>query len=555
MLYLLVILLLLAALAFYLYANRKANYKKKLLKIMEKWGHPNEDDLDFKLISSYAKTSFAKESLMSDAIAADIDFENLFAFLDRTNSKPGQQYLYAKLQSGNKDLNSLSELDLLAAEFTNDHIRLSAEFELSRLDSKNAYYLHELFTGKFMPLYHSLINIYIKLAGLIWLISVVMTVITSNQLIFLIALSLTLLNSYLHFSNKKKITRYVHSLPQLHILIQVVKALLSQVKSPQNLTVKASLKGLAKLQNSLSLVSFEDNVSKDPSDIGSGIWELIKMFSLLEVAMFITSLKRIGSQKESIKILFDYIGQMDVAISIQSLRAGLPYFSRPEFIIDGQILEMQGLYHPLVENCVPNSIKVVSSQGVLMTGSNMSGKTTFIRSIAINALVAQTLFTSFTEKYQGPFLSIFTSIRVSDDLEEHKSYFQAEAISVLEILNESLKEPSSLIIIDEIFRGTNTIERVAAAKAILSYLTANQKFVFVSTHDLELAELLGAEYAVYSFEETVSDQRLVFDYKLKTGILKNKNGIAILSALGYPASITEDAYKIGDALRQKYNMS
>jgi len=127
---------------------------------------------------------------------------------------------------------------------------------------------------------------------------------------------------------------------------------------------------------------------------------------------------------------------------------------------------------------------------------------------------------------------------------------------VLDIVNKcGINEPfRSLVIIDEIFRGTNTIERIAAAKSVLSYLTANRNFVFVSTHDLELAELLGDEYAIYSFEELVDDKRLVFDYKIKEGLLKNKNGIAILQSLGYPQSVVDDAGKVSEQLREKYQL-
>jgi DNA mismatch repair ATPase MutS len=217
-------------------------------------------------------------------------------------------------------------------------------------------------------------------------------------------------------------------------------------------------------------------------------------------------------------------------------------------------MDLVDMYHPLIYNCVPNSIHTRTDEGVLITGSNMSGKTTFIRSIAINTLLAQTIYTTCANGYKAPLLKIQTSIRTSDDLGEHKSYFQAEALSILDIINQSGgDEPvKSLIIIDEIFRGTNTIERIAAAKSVLTYLTDNKNFVFVSTHDLELAELLDNDYAVYSFEESVNDTRLVFDYKMKTGVLKNKNGIAILETIGYPETVVEDAYIVSEELRRKY---
>jgi DNA mismatch repair ATPase MutS len=217
-------------------------------------------------------------------------------------------------------------------------------------------------------------------------------------------------------------------------------------------------------------------------------------------------------------------------------------------------LEITDLYHPLIENCVANSLSAKYNEGVLITGSNMSGKTTFIRSIAVNTLLAQTLYTSTSRCYQAPLLDICSSINMADSLDESKSYFQAEALSIFNILNHvKATGGNCLIIIDEIFRGTNTIERVAAARAILSYLSANKNFVFVSTHDLELAELLGDEYAVYSFEEMAADERLIFDYKIKPGILKHKNAIAVLKAIGYPESIIANATKVSDELGKKYS--
>jgi DNA mismatch repair ATPase MutS len=253
-------------------------------------------------------------------------------------------------------------------------------------------------------------------------------------------------------------------------------------------------------------------------------------------------------------VLYKYVAEIDMLIAVQSVRVGLPHYSKPVFYTENKQMDLTDMFHPLIYNCVPNSIHTRTDEGVLITGSNMSGKTTFIRSIAINTLLAQTIYTTCTNGYKAPLLRLQTSIRTSDDLGEHKSYFQAEALSILDIINQSGgEEPvKSLIIIDEIFRGTNTIERIAAAKSVLTYLTDNKNFVFVSTHDLELAELLDNDYAVYSFEETVNDTRLIFDYKMKTGVLKNKNGIAILETIGYPETVVEDAYIVSEELRRKY---
>jgi len=557
MIYLLGIPVVLTLLLFFIRFKRQQEMRKRAEDVITKWSQPSEHVVDFKQLKAY-NAYFSQESgdHLSDAIAADIDLEHLFAYIDRTNSKPGQQYLYQKLRSGKKDPEALKQLDLLAEQFAADeHLRINTEIELSALGSKNAYYIHELFTTSYQALYSGWLSLYIRFAALLWIASVVLTVVLKNQVFFLLSLGLTIFNFYLHYGNKKKISSYVHSLPQLYKLMRAAERMLKLVVHPDAQPVKESLKELAPLQRSLSMVNFQDKTSGDPTDLSASALELIKTFLLVEPAMFLKSVNRINQQRNNIEILFNFIGQTDMAISVLSLRTGLPYYCKPDFGGLKEELKVTDLYHPLVENCVANSIEVKAEQGVLITGSNMSGKTTFIRSLVINALLSQTLYTSCSNCYSAPFMNLFTSIRMSDDLEEHKSYFQAEALSILDIVNKTMgQKESSLILIDEIFRGTNTIERVAAAKAILSYLTVHKNFTFVSTHDLELAELLGKEYAVYSFEELVSETRLVFDYKIKPGILKNKNGLAILSSMGYPQSIIEDATAISTVLRKKYDL-
>ncbi|WP_199118123.1 hypothetical protein [Pedobacter sp. ASV28] len=540
----------------YLQYQNKQKKLKRITYIIDKWGKPTIEDRNFKLISQYHECIHQHTGeMLTDEIAQDIDLEKLFAYIDRTNSKPGQQYLYQHLRKGQKNLELLHELDGLTEQFqSDDDLRIKCEAELIKLSHRNAYYIHELFTSVYHALYQSWLAIYIKAAGILWLLSLVFTITERNQYLFLITLGLTFFNFYIHYTNKKKIARYVHSLPQLYLLMGVAQKCSLLIKNAD--TIAKSLKELKPLRKTLSFINFQDDATKnDSTDISSGIFELIKTLLLIEPLMFLVSINNINQQKANIKLLFDYITKIDTAISIQSLRVGLPYYSKPNFTANTDKLQLVDLYHPLIENCIPNSIIASLSQGNLITGSNMSGKTTFIRAIVINAILSQTLFTSCTKNSMAPFMSIFTSIRINDNIEEHKSYFQAEALSILNILEKSAQQTNSLVIIDEIFRGTNTIERISAAKAILSYLTCHKNFVFVSTHDLELAELLGPEYLTYSFEERAADTRLIFDYKIKAGLLKNKNGIAILTALGYPETIIENANTISNVLRKKYNLN
>jgi DNA mismatch repair ATPase MutS len=105
-----------------------------------------------------------------------------------------------------------------------------------------------------------------------------------------------------------------------------------------------------------------------------------------------------------------------------------------------------------------------------------------------------------------------------------------------------------LFLLDEIFKGTNTVERISAGKAVLSYLNRADNMVFVSTHDIELADLLNQEYELYHFSEKVDHQTVDFDYKLKDGRLKNRNAIRILQINDYPETIIAEAIELSKVL-------
>lgn len=172
----------------------------------------------------------------------------------------------------------------------------------------------------------------------------------------------------------------------------------------------------------------------------------------------------------------------------------------------------------------------------------MSGKTTFIRSVAINSILAQTLNICFAKSYTAPFFKLYSSVRITDDLIENTSYYLKEVLTVKELIDASNDSDPCLFVLDEIFKGTNTIERVSGGKAILSYLNKGNNVVLVSTHDVELTDILSKEnFKLHHFSEQITNNELSFDHKLKEGKLQTRNAIKILELYQYPSEIIEDA--------------
>ena len=190
---------------------------------------------------------------------------------------------------------------------------------------------------------------------------------------------------------------------------------------------------------------------------------------------------------------------------------------------------------------MPNDISI-GQGGVIITGSNMSGKSTFLRSIGICALIAQTFYMVLADKYEAPFYHIMSSISPSDSIVDGKSYYLREAESILRIIKQCGQKHPILCIVDEIFRGTNPVERISASAEIMDYIISNNATAIIATHDLELTELMQSRYECYYFAEDVnSDEGIKFDYKIRKGVSNTRNAIKLLTYLGYPESIVKKA--------------
>ena len=221
-----------------------------------------------------------------------------------------------------------------------------------------------------------------------------------------------------------------------------------------------------------------------------------------------------------IKNTFDNIAEIELALSLANIGIDNEIYSIPGY---GDIIDAELMYHPLVKNCVANDIKF--DHGIVLTGSNMSGKTTFMRTLAIN----ETLFNAggivCAKKYSAPRLKILTSLRANDMLNEGISTFYAEILRMKEMM-KYYKEERCLILVDEIFKGTNTHDRVSASASVIKKLLDSNSIFIISTHDFELAKEDGI--LNYHFNEKYIDDKITFDYKIKSGASDTTNAIYLL---------------------------
>lgn len=521
----------------FILTNKKKN--KQLLQLQASWGKANEEYRNFDWIEQFSK--FKKEPLfhqLSPQTINDLDFNELFKYVDRTVSKPGQQYLYYQLLRPTDNMEALNEFDSQVDFFqNNDAIRETIQLQLLQLSNPSAHYISSLLSS----------DIYKKPTWAIWLkvdtaVVVILLILAFQFKILFIGLMLLFgLNMLLHLWNKEKAFQFVKSLPQLSELINTAKKINTN-KRFNNKTVAESINNLNTFKNLFKFVNFSTNsVQSDISQVlGMFFMESIKGLFLIEVHSFISCMDELKNKKEDIVHLFEFIGLIDAAISIASLRKENADYCKPEFIQPGKCLSLRNIYHPLIRDCVTNSLEI-DQKSILITGSNMSGKTTFIRTVAINSILAQTIYTCFADSFVTPLLKVVSSIRIEDNLLDGNSYFFEEVKTIDTLIKATATTAQNLFILDELFKGTNTIERVAAAKAVLHYLNKRNNIVLVSTHDLELSECLKDNYDLYHFEEQIVEDTLSFDHLLKKGKLKTSNAIRLLELSGYPKEIIDEA--------------
>lgn len=340
----------------------------------------------------------------------------------------------------------------------------------------------------------------------------------SKTFALLLAISF-FVNLLFHYRNKSRVEFFISPFSQIPALRTCALRL---TKIHRHFQHKEVFDACAKL-TALGRYQFLLHSEKPgQNEFSAFLWlflEYIKITFLVEINLLDRCIAISRNAKSEIHTLFKYIGEVDSFQSIASYHAGLSYYCTPEFDNRKAQVVIKDAFHPLINPCEANSL-VTATKGILITGSNMSGKTTFIRTIAINAILAQT-YTVCAASYHSSFLNVFTSIGIRDNLLEGNSYYKEELDAIHYFVKEAEKSNTfNLFVMDELFKGTNTMERIAGAKGVLEFLIKGNNIAIVSTHDLELAELLRPAYSLYHFEESVEDEGYVFDYKLKKGILK-----------------------------------
>ena len=228
------------------------------------------------------------------------------------------------------------------------------------------------------------------------------------------------------------------------------------------------------------------------------------------------------------------LGEYEALVSLSQIAMTSPVYAYPEIIDEGPVLFARQLAHPFIFHGkrVANDIDLKGTS--IITGSNMSGKTTLLRAVGVNLVLAYTGAPVCAISMRTSIMGLFTSMRNIDDLSDGVSTFYAELLRIKEIVDYSRKEKDMIFLVDEIFKGTNSKDRIDGAKIVLKGLNKPWTIGLISTHDYELCELEfdDKRFSNYHFTENYHNNQIHFDYKLHAGRCKTSNARFLMKMVG-----------------------
>ncbi|MGH1648462.1 DNA mismatch repair protein MutS [Enterococcus gilvus] len=465
------------------------------------------------------------ESEIDDLTWYDLDMQAIFELINGTYSSIGSEALYQRLRNYNFYQSGDLE-ELIHFYQDNPETREKIQFHFASLGKQdNNFTKQYIANGKKEKLGNLWLYV---LLGMLPLISIIVLVTISPVGIFLLLGSI-MFNVIFYMINKNRLETELECMRYLVQSISLANKLSTIVTPMQDEIVKnvAPLRGIAKWGFSFRIKSNSE------ADI---VFEYLNLALMIPFISYNFVLTRLSNYSQEAINLWKLLGELEVSAAILNFRTYFPSTCQPEYAQGG--IQAEDIYHPLVDYPVVNPVDW--QKNTLVTGSNASGKSTYVKSIAISAILAQTINTAIARQFTMQPGHVLTSMAVEDDVLAGDSYFVAEIKSIKRLLDQVEKGKRCYCFIDEILKGTNTIERIAASSSVVKWLNEYSSLSFVATHDIELTEMLKQYCENVHFEETIEEGKgITFDYILKQGPAVTRNALALLEVMDHPKKIVD----------------
>lgn len=527
-------------------AERKRKIRDKIQKEYQK---PLERELaydDYEALKSYFYGTVHKEdNYIDDDTWDDLNMDDIYMAMNNTNSSVGREYLYSFLRKPCAVQEELDRRHKIACGFAdNEETRLKVQEQFANLGVARRIGIYSYLTMiREYTAESSLIHY--SCFFLIALSALVLCTLRSDISIFIVIASIAFI-VLTYYKKKAQIENYFDCVKWTVSMISVSKKLCAMRID----FIQDELDELAEYAASTKKITRNIFLLQTGQNMGGSLAEMlldyIRILTHVDLIKFNHVVAQIQKHYREIMGMYELLGYIESCIAIAAYRNKLPVWSVPK-LAHGNSYKAESLYHPLLENAVANSIH--TDRCVLLTGSNASGKSTFLRSVALNALFSQTIYTSTSSEYEGDFYRIVSSMSHKDSVVEGDSYYMVEIKALKRILDMAAHSHEKLLcFLDEVLRGTNTVERIAASTQILKSFDNTRALCFAATHDIELTSLLASCYDNYHFDESFVNDDVQYSYTLHKGPAKSRNAIRLLKQMGYDKKLIDDA----NALTKKF---
>jgi hypothetical protein len=504
----------------------------------ETWGQPlRRSRADRSVAARTPSTAPPGTTRLDDVTWSDLDMARVFTRVDRTLTSVGAQMLHRMLRCPAIDPETIERRRALVVAVAADpDARTRMQRVLVALGDKQGWEAWFALSGA-LPILPGPVWL-LRLLPLMMLGTLGAAIALDHLLLFIAAVVLGLALPLIHALTHRRIGHHLEAVADVGRVLDAAVAL-HGVAPPE---VRALVDDVLDRARPLHR-TFGKRVSTASTGGLGGAPEMAaeygKAFGLTELVPYQRATRAISRHRADYDRILDVVGEIDAALSIAYLHAHDEDLRGAVVDPAAPGLSATGLRHPLVDDAVGNDIDL--GPGLLITGSNMAGKSTLLRSIGVNLVLAQAIGLVAAERWRARPLRIATAMGAHDDLAAGVSLYRAEVDRIHTLVQRAGGD--HLFLLDEAFCGTNPHERIAASAAVLVRL-GQRDLVVAATHDRALCELLESQFTLGFFTEEVHDDDVVFDYRLRPGVLQTTNAIALLERAGFPADLVAEARRL-----------
>ena len=320
---------------------------------------------------------------------------------------------------------------------------------------------------------------------------------------------------------------------KLHAQLQVYVKLIRQVSetttftTPQNAAIVNVLQGARQSFDQLNDIL--NGLDRRGNILGLFLMDALFLSDYFLVRRFLWWQRQYLGQ---VPVWIDAISEIDGLVSMATIRYNEPQAGRAEVVASEEMVyEAVGLYHPFLgAKAVRNNFTLQHRHYYIITGANMAGKSTFLRALGINYILAMNGMPVFATSLRVSVYSLFSSMRTTDDLAHGISYFNAELLRLKQLLTACQHNSQTLIILDEILKGTNSADKLNGSRLFLQAVSALPVTGVIATHDLELSKMEGERFHNYCFEIALG-AKVSYSYKVTPGMAHNQNATFLLKEI------------------------